>query len=75
MNVTNKITLLVMFCFIIALFIMLPFVLYHINKSGQQEIEQYKQEELNRVKKSLQEYVDIAYVTLDTNYKNAMDRQ
>ncbi|MFK5971048.1 MAG: cache domain-containing protein [Candidatus Marithrix sp.] len=75
MNITNKITLLVMFCFIIALFIMLPFVLYHINKSGQQEIEQYKQEELNRVKKSLQEYVDIAYVTLDTNYKNAMDKQ
>ncbi|MBE9562190.1 MAG: cache domain-containing protein, partial [Proteobacteria bacterium] len=64
-----------MFCFIIALFIMLPFVLYHINKSGQQEVEQYKQEEINRVKQSLKEYVDIAYVTLDTNYKNAMDKQ
>ncbi len=75
MNVTNKITLLVMFCFIIALFIMLPFVLYHINKSGQYEVEQYKQEEINRVKQSLKEYVDIAYVTLDTNYKNAMDKQ
>lgn len=75
MNVTNKITLLVMFCFIIALFTMLPFVLYHINQTGQQEVEQYKQEELNRVKQSLKEYVDIAYVTLDTNYKNAMDKQ
>ncbi|MDM8568899.1 cache domain-containing protein [Thiotrichales bacterium HSG1] len=75
MNITNKITLVVMFCFIIALFTMLPFVLYHINESGQQEVERYKQEEINRVKQSLKEYVDIAYMTLDTNYKNSMDKQ
>jgi len=63
-----------MFCFIVALVIILTFAIYHILENGDEEIKKYRKEEIERVRQSLKDYVDIAYATIDVNYQNARDK-
>ncbi|HDN26359.1 MAG TPA: hypothetical protein ENG03_04560 [Thioploca sp.] len=74
MNTTAKTALTVMFCFIVALVIILTFAIYHILENGDEEIKKYRKEEIERVRQSLKDYVDIAYATIDVNYQNARDK-
>lgn len=74
MSPTFKTAVAVISCFLVALTIVLPITIFHVTEKANQEIEQYRDEEIHRVKQSLKDYVDIAYAIIDTNYKNAMDK-
>jgi len=74
MNTTAKTALTIMFCFIVALVIILTFTIYHILEKGDEEIKKYRDEEIGRVRQSLRDYVDIAYATIEVNYQNARDK-
>ena len=46
-----------------------------IKKNAQAEIAQIKQNEIEKVKVNLKSYVDIAYETINSNYKSARDTE
>ena len=45
-----------------------------IRYNANQEIESFRQEELEKTKAVLKDYVDVAYSTVESNYKNALDK-
>ena len=45
-----------------------------IRHNAAQEIESFRQAELEQTKTALKDYVDVAYATVDSNYKNALDK-
>ena len=45
-----------------------------IRYNAAQEIESFRQAELEQTKTALKDYVDVAYATVDSNYKNALDK-
>ncbi|HID99461.1 MAG TPA: hypothetical protein EYP59_04135 [Thiotrichaceae bacterium] len=75
MNTTIKTALLVLFCFVMALIIVLTFTIHHITESGDEEINKFHQEEVERIKNVLKNYVDMAYATIDTHYNNSRDKK
>jgi signal transduction histidine kinase len=75
MNTTIKTALIVLFCFVMALIIVLTFTIHHITESGDQEIDKFHQQELERIKHTLKNYVDMADTIIDTHYNNARDKK
>ena len=51
------------------------FVIHSIQEDARKEIVSFKTQELEKKKQNLKNYVDIAYATIDSNYKNARDTQ
>lgn len=45
-----------------------------IYRKGQSDIAKYTEEERQQARQQLKDLVDVAYATLDTNYRNAMDK-
>lgn len=54
--------------------ITLMFNIYSIKQQGTEDIEEYKAVEVAKVKQNLKNYVDIAYATIDSNYKNSRNQ-
>jgi len=60
----------------IASFLIMAIALVIIMKiNGANEIEQFRITEIQKVKNNLRNYVDIAYETIDSNYKNAQKKE
>lgn len=70
---TKKITLTIIACFIIALAIICLITFYHIIEQEDKYLKEYKTEEMERIKQTLQNAVDLAYAMIDTHYNNALD--
>jgi signal transduction histidine kinase len=69
----KKITLTIIACFIIALAIICLITFYHIIEQEDKYLEEYHTEEMERIKQTLQNAVDLAYAMIDTHYNNALD--
>jgi methyl-accepting chemotaxis protein len=50
------------------------YTIYGATKSSNKLLAKYKQEEIYKVKQNLKNFVDVAYSTIDSNYKNSMDK-
>jgi len=61
-------------CLIVAITLILSFTIYSIIAKGNEDIAKYRSEEIQRIKQSLKDYVDIAYATIESNHKNAMNK-
>ncbi len=61
-------------CLIIAITLILSFTIYSIIAKGNEDIAKYRTEEIQRIKQSLKDYVNIAYATIEANHKNAMNK-
>jgi methyl-accepting chemotaxis protein len=59
---------------ILALSIVLMFTIYDLIERRDSDIKKYHNDELIRIKESLKDHVDLAYATIDINYKNARDK-
>ncbi|RKZ55691.1 MAG: hypothetical protein DRQ99_29635, partial [Candidatus Parabeggiatoa sp. nov. 3] len=75
MNTTIKTALLVLFCFVMALIIVLTFTIHHITESSDEEINQFHQQEVERIKHALKNYVDMAYAIIDSHYNDSRDKK
>jgi len=75
MNTTIKTALLVLFCFLMALIIVLTFTIHHITESSDEEINQFHQQEVERIKDTLKNYVDMAYAIIDSHYNDSRDKK
>ncbi len=73
MSTSLKTALSMTFCFIVALSIILIFTVFNLIEKGSEDIEQYRAAELERIKQSLKDHVEIAMATIDINYKNSRD--
>ena len=51
------------------------YTIYGATKRGDEVLAKYKQEELYKVRQNLKNFVDVAYSTVDSNYKNSMDKK
>jgi len=73
MNIRLKITLFMslFLAFIVGLLTLLSVM--DIRTQGAERVEDYRQEELFQVKRHLKDLVDVAYETVDNNYKNLSD--
>lgn len=47
----------------------------YITKNSQAEIAAFKEEQITQTKQTLQSYVNIAYTTIETNYRNSTDKK
>jgi len=74
MKINTKITLMVITILSIAMLTTLLVNLYTIKIRGDEDIRNYQEIELAKVKQGLKNYVDIAYATIDSNYKNSQDQ-
>ncbi len=75
MRMKNKLMLAILSIISVSLFMIMSVVIYSIQDKGEQDIKNNKVEELDRVKQSLINYVDIAYETIIANYQNSVNRQ
>jgi methyl-accepting chemotaxis protein len=73
MSTGLKTALSITFCFIVALSIILIFTVLNLIENGNEEIEQYRIAELERIKQSLKDHVEVAMATIDINYNNSRD--
>lgn len=73
MSTSLKTALSITFCFIVALSIILIFTVLNLIEKGNEDIEQYRMAELERIKQSIKDHVEVAVATIDINYKNSRD--
>jgi len=73
MSTSLKTALSITFCFIVALSIILIFTVLNLIEKGNEDIEQYRTAELERIKQSLKDHVEVAMATIDINYNNSRD--
>ena len=73
MSTGLKTALSITFCFIVALSIILIFTVLNLIEKGNEDIEQYRMAELQRIKQSLKDQVEVAMATIDINYNNSRD--
>jgi methyl-accepting chemotaxis protein len=73
MSTGLKTALSITFCFIVALSIILIFTVLNLIEKGNEDIEQYRTAELERIKQSLKDHVEVAIATIDINYNNSRD--
>ncbi|MEW6382289.1 MAG: cache domain-containing protein [bacterium] len=50
-------------------------LVHTVKKNVETEIEEFRAEELNKVKETLKNYIDIAFETVNSNYQHAQDRE
>ncbi|MDM8560378.1 cache domain-containing protein [Candidatus Parabeggiatoa sp. HSG14] len=74
MKTHTKAALTIVIAFIAAITIILTFTVYFITVNGNEDIEKYQAEEIHRIERSLKNYVDMAYATIEANYKNSMNK-
>ncbi|MDM8560744.1 cache domain-containing protein [Candidatus Parabeggiatoa sp. HSG14] len=63
------------FYLIITVILILGYTTYIAQKRSNEMLERYKKEEIYKVEHNLKNFVDVAYSTIDSNYKNSMDKE
>ncbi len=48
---------------------------YYMSKNSKEEIVNYRIEQMDQVKQNLKNYVDIAYESIEANYRNSQDKK
>ncbi|OAD23573.1 methyl-accepting chemotaxis protein [Candidatus Thiomargarita nelsonii] len=59
---------------VISVILIVSYTIYGAIKTSDEVLSKYKQEEIYDIKQNLKNFVDVAYSTIDSNYKNSMDK-
>jgi methyl-accepting chemotaxis protein len=59
---------------VISVILIVMYTIYGAKQTSDEVLAKYKQEEIYDIKKNLKNFVDVAYSTIDSNYKNSMDK-
>ena len=70
MKIKNKLLLGFISCFLITVLIIVFIVIFNENLKLEKEIETYKKDEISKIKQQLQNYVTVAYETVQANYES-----
>ncbi|KHD07600.1 hypothetical protein PN36_08750 [Candidatus Thiomargarita nelsonii] len=70
----NKTAFTLISSLIVAISLIVAFAIYSITAKGNEEIEKFRAEEIQRLKQYIKDSVDMAYATIENNYKNSMDK-
>jgi len=70
----NKTAFTLISSLIVAISLIVAFAIYSITAKGNEEIEKFRVEEIQRLKQYIKDSVDMAYTTIENNYKNSMDK-
>jgi len=70
----NKTAFTLISSLILAISLIVAFAIYSITAKGNEEIEKFRSEEIQRLKQYIKDSVDMAYATIENNYKNSMDK-
>lgn len=73
MKLRTKITLISISIVVFSAIVFMSLSIYNIKRKGKQDIAIFKTEETNRIKKYLKEFTDVAYETIESNYRNSQD--
>jgi signal transduction histidine kinase len=73
MKIKAKITLFTSFFLVLMVVVITFFSVRNIQAQGEERVQNYKTEEINKVKEHLKDLVDVAYETIDKNHKNLSD--
>ncbi|MDM8564539.1 cache domain-containing protein [Candidatus Halobeggiatoa sp. HSG11] len=63
------------FYVVLSIVLVLVFTTYGAMRRSNDMLERYKAEEIYQIKQNLKNFVDVAYSTVDSNYKNSMDKE
>jgi len=74
MNIRTEVLLTAILILIISLGITLAFTIYSIKEKGKEDVEKYRTEQMYKIKQELRSNVDIADNLIDSNYKNATNK-
>jgi len=70
----NKTAFTIILSLIVAISLIVAFAIYSITAKGNEEIGKFRAEEIQRLKQYTKDSVDMAYATIENNYKNSMDK-
>jgi len=73
LKIRTKIILICTGILFVALTISSTFIIMNLKSNAKHEIAQIRSDEIEKVKANLKSYVDIAYETIDSNYRSARD--
>ena len=65
----------IIFYVIISVVLVLMLTTYGAMRRSGEMLDRYKTEEIYKIKQNLKNFVDVAYSTVDSNYKNSMDKE
>ena len=76
MKRSNRLTvmLIILAVLVLSLAALLVFTILSMQALGSANIETYRHEEIESVKQTLKNYVDIGYTTVETNYRSSLER-
>jgi len=63
------------FYVIASIIFILIYTAYGAKQRADEVLDKYKQEEIHKIEQNLKNFVDVAYSTIDSNYKNSMDKK
>ena len=64
----------VIIIYVISIILIVLYTIYGAKKTSDEVLAKYKQEQIYDIKQNLKNFVDVAYSTIDSNYKNSMDK-
>ncbi|MFK5968614.1 MAG: cache domain-containing protein [Candidatus Marithrix sp.] len=65
----------IIFYIIVSVILILAYTTYGAMQRSNEMLDRYKTEEIYKIKQNLKNFVDVAYSTVDSNYKNSMDKE
>ncbi|MES2730977.1 MAG: cache domain-containing protein [Bacteroidota bacterium] len=74
LNIKGKFSLLIIITLIVSISILAALIIFTIYRKSQADLQTFQQEEMQKVKKSLNSYVDMAFHSIDDNYKYINDQ-
>ena len=63
------------FYVIASIIFILIYTAYGAKQRADEVLDKYKQEEIHKIEQNLKNFLDVAYSTIDSNYKNSMDKK
>lgn len=60
---------------IILIIIFIAYTIYGATQRAEELLTKYKEEEIHKIRQNLKNFVDVAYSTIDSNYKKSMDKK
>ncbi len=65
----------IIFYIIVSVLLILAYTTYGAMQRSNEMLNRYKTEEIYKIKQNLKNFVDVTYSTVDSNYKNSMDKE
>jgi len=65
----------IVFYVIISVILVVVYTTYGAIRRSNEMLDRYEIEEIYKIKQNLKNFVDVAYSTVDSNYKNSMDKE